>query len=74
MKLLLIFAFAVLSSALGGPTCRLGCPRIYMPVCTRLDNSSFLQFPNQCEFEKFACLNELDLYAIDGECNEVILS
>lgn len=40
--------------------CRIGCPKIYAPVCTRDSNGKEKQFSNACEFESYNCLHKND--------------
>ncbi|KAG4072906.1 hypothetical protein HA402_006586 [Bradysia odoriphaga] len=54
------------------PVCRLGCPRIYDPRCGINSNGEEKEFSNECEYEKYNCLNPNDQYstAYEGRCNQ----
>ena len=56
---LISFALIIASSFGGGPampSCKLSCTKIYFPICAS-DGEVLKTFNNQCELEKFNCVN-----------------
>jgi hypothetical protein len=57
---LILFALVIAMSFGGGPgmpSCKEWCTKIYDPVCAS-NGENLITFSNQCEFEKFNCLND----------------
>ncbi|KAJ6640267.1 Ovoinhibitor [Pseudolycoriella hygida] len=52
--------------------CRIGCPKIYAPVCTIDGSGVEHQFGNDCEFQSYNCRNQGNQYtlAYEGECHQ----
>ncbi|CAG9802653.1 unnamed protein product [Chironomus riparius] len=68
---LISFALIIASSFGGGPSmpsCKLACTKEYFPLCAS-DGENLNTFSNECELEKFNCLNDKAFVVFEeGEC------